>query len=64
MSQEREMTERERSNAVLERKRADGAPAEGDGAAVENDFWVWGVIFTTTALTALCLAMLFCVGTG
>jgi hypothetical protein len=57
------MNDRVRSKTVLERKLAEHA-LEADGPAVENDFWAWAVIFTTAALTALCVAMLFCVRVG
>ena len=32
--------------------------------ALDNDCWVWGVILTTAALTALCVATLFTVATN
>jgi hypothetical protein len=32
--------------------------------ALEDDRWVWGVIFTTVALTGLCVATLFSVAVG
>jgi hypothetical protein len=51
------MSTRKQSKAVLRRKRA-------EAVASENDWWVWGVIFTTVALTALCVATLFSVAIG
>jgi hypothetical protein len=33
-------------------------------AVVADDRWVWGVIFTTAALSGLCLAALFSVTIG
>ena len=58
------MSQHVQSKAVLQSDRANGAAARPVGTALESDFWVWGVIFTAAALTALCLAMLFCVGIG
>ena len=43
--------------ATLRRKRA-------SLVAQEDDRWVWGVIFTTVALTSLCVATLFSVTVG
>jgi hypothetical protein len=34
-----------------------------ESGAVEDDVWCWGVIFTTAAVTALCVAILFGIGT-
>ena len=34
-----------------------------DGGAVEDDVWCWGVIFTAAAITGLCVAILFSIGT-
>jgi hypothetical protein len=36
----------------------------GKDAGAESDVWVWGVIFTAAALTALCVATLFGVAAG
>jgi hypothetical protein len=47
--------------------RREGMPARDDTkaeAAALDDGWIWGVIFATTALTALALAALFTVGGG
>lgn len=47
--------------------RREGMPARKDAetaAAALDDGWIWGVIFATTALTALALAALFAVGAG
>jgi hypothetical protein len=30
----------------------------------DDDYWVWAVIFTTAALTALCVVTVFSVATG
>lgn len=51
------MSTRTKNKAALKRKHA-GA------VALENDYWVWGVIFTTAALAALCVATLFSVAIG
>jgi hypothetical protein len=48
------MSSRVQRTAVLGRKRA-------EVVALENDRWVWGMIFTTAALSALCVATLFSV---
>jgi hypothetical protein len=32
--------------------------------AADDDMWCWGVIFSAAAITALCVAMLFCISTG
>ena len=53
------MSTRSPNKSVLRRK-----PAESVAAGDENDVWVWGVIFTASAITALCVATLFGVGTG
>ena len=45
------------SKAALRRKQA-------GVVALEDDRWVWGVIFTTVALTGLCVATLFSVAVG
>jgi hypothetical protein len=50
------------SKPVFVRKRNESAGAES--GAVEDDVWAWGVIFTAAGVTALCVAMLFSVGTG
>jgi hypothetical protein len=47
--------------------RREGVRAREDAhaeAVALDDGWIWGVIFATTALTALALAALFTVGTG
>ena len=50
--------------------RREGMPAGEDAKAgawqaeAWDDGWIWGVIFATTALTALALAALFTVGVG
>jgi hypothetical protein len=62
MMREPIMSMRLQSKSVLGRKHGESVAAED--AAVGNDVWAWGVIFTTAALTALCVATLFCVGTG
>jgi hypothetical protein len=54
MKRERAMSTRAQSRVALKRKR-------DDVVALEDDRWVWGVIFTTTALTGLCVATLFSV---
>ena len=50
------MSTRKQSNAVM-RKHV-------EVVATEDDRWVWGVIFTTAALTGLCVATLFNVTIG
>jgi hypothetical protein len=47
--------------------RREGMPSGEDAkaeAVALDDGWIWGVIFATTALTALALAALFTVGAG
>ena len=51
------MSTRCQNKSVLRRKR-------DESVAVEDDVWVWGVIFTASAITALCVATVFSVGTG
>ena len=34
------------------------------GVALENDNWIWAVIFATTALAALTVAALFTIAVG
>ncbi len=34
-----------------------------ESVAVEDDVWCWGVIFTAAAFAALCVAILFSIGT-
>jgi hypothetical protein len=51
------MSTRLQSKAALRRKRT-------EVMALENDHWAWGAIFTTVALTGLCLATLFSVAIG
>jgi len=51
------MTTRVQTRAVLKRKRAETVTSE-------NDYWIWGVIFTTAALAALSLAIVFSVAIG
>jgi hypothetical protein len=46
------MSRRVKANVVQSAKRA-------VGLALENDNWVWAVIFATTALAALIVAALF-----
>ncbi len=53
------MSTRSPNKSVQSRKRAESVAVEA-----EDDVWVWGVIFTASAITALCLATLFSVGTG
>ena len=57
MSRERAMSTRAQSKAALRRKHA-------AVVAMEDDRWVWGVIFTTVALTGFCVATLFNVAIG
>jgi len=35
-----------------------------EAVASDNEYWVWAVIFTTAALTALCVVTVFSVATG
>jgi hypothetical protein len=51
------MSTRLKGKAVLSANRA-------QVVALENDNWVWTVIFATTALTALSVAALFTVAAG
>jgi hypothetical protein len=51
------MSTRAQSKAALRRKHA-------AVVAMEDDRWVWGVIFTTVALTGFCVATLFNVAIG
>ena len=48
------MSKCKRSKAVIRHKRT-------EVVALEDDGWVWGVIFTTAALTGLCVVTLFSV---
>jgi hypothetical protein len=57
MSLERAMSTRGQSKAALKRKQA-------GVVAPDDDRWVWEVIFTTVALTSLCVATLFNVAIG
>jgi hypothetical protein len=58
MSKERFMSPRVQSKAAL---RGNNHAAV---VAIEDDRWVWGVIFTIAALSGLCLAALFSVTIG
>ena len=51
------MRRRVKGNVVQSAKRA-------EGVALENDNWIWVVIFTTTALAALTVAALFTIAVG
>ena len=51
------MSPRVQSKAALRRKHA-------AVVAIEDDRWVWGVIFGAAALTGLCLAIVFSVTIG
>jgi hypothetical protein len=57
MSLEQATSTREQSKAALRRKQA-------GVVALDDERWVWGVIFTTVALTGLCVATLFSVAVG
>jgi len=35
-----------------------------EAVTLDNDYWIWAVIFTTAALTALCVVTIFSVATG
>jgi hypothetical protein len=60
-----------RESVVVMSKRMKTKPAlghrnksvAGDDSAVEDDVWCWAVIFTAAALTGLCVAILFSIGT-
>ena len=56
-SRERAMSTRAQGKAALRRKHA-------DVVSLEDDRWVWGVIFATVALSGLCVATLFSVAIG
>ena len=51
------MSRRVKGNVVQSAKRA-------VGVALENDNWIWAVIFATTALAALAVAALFTIAVG
>jgi hypothetical protein len=51
------MRRRVKGNVVQSAKRA-------EGVALENDNWIWVVIFATTALTALAVVALFTIAAG
>ena len=51
------MSTRVKGNVVRSAKRA-------EAVALENDNWIWTVIFTTTALATLFVATLFTVALG
>jgi hypothetical protein len=51
------MSRRVKGNVVENAKRA-------EGAALENDNWIWALIFATTALTALAVVALFTIAVG
>ena len=51
------MSRRVKGNVVQSAKRA-------EGVALENDNWIWAVIFATAALTALAVAALFTIAVG
>ena len=51
------MSTRVKGNAVRSAKRA-------EAVALANDNWIWAVIFTTTALSALSVATLFTIAVG
>jgi hypothetical protein len=40
------------------------ARAVSEAGSLNDDSWVWGVIFATAALTALCVATVFSVASG
>jgi hypothetical protein len=35
-----------------------------EAVTLDSDYWIWAVIFTTAALTALCVVTVFSVATG
>ena len=51
------MSRRVKSNAIQSAKRT-------QAEALENDNWIWAVIFTTTALATLSVATLFTIAAG
>ena len=56
-SRERAMSARVKRKVVPSRKCAEAITSD-------SDYWVWAVIFTTAALTALCVVTIFSVATG
>jgi hypothetical protein len=46
------------------RTQSKGQGTNAEAAVLENDGWVWGVIFTIAGLSALSLAVLFSIATG
>ena len=51
------MSRKAKGNTVQSAKRA-------EGVALENDNWIWAVIFRTTALAALSVATVFTIAAG
>jgi hypothetical protein len=51
------MSTRVKGNVVRNANRA-------EAVALANDNWIWTVIFTTTALTALTVAAIFTIAVG
>jgi hypothetical protein len=56
-----------RESVIVMSKRIQTKPDLGrnrdESVAVEDDVWCWGVIFSAAAFAALCVAILFSIGT-
>jgi len=51
------MSARVHRNVAQSRKRP-------EAVTLDNDYWIWAVIFTTAAIAALCVVTIFSVATG